>query len=141
GNVEHLAPKCIFQISSAQRALEVTPVVVDGVMYVTSVNEAFALDARNGREIWHYSRPRSQGLAGDAAGGINRGVAVLGDRVFMVSDNAHLFALHRFTGQLIWDVEMADSHQNYGSTSAPLVVNDLVVAGVSGGDEGVRGFL
>ena len=110
-------------------------------MYVTAVNEAYALDARSGREIWHYSRPRSQGLVGDAAGGINRGVAVLGDRVFMVSDNAHLFALHRFTGQLIWDVEMADSRQNYGSTSAPLVVNDLVVAGVSGGDEGVRGFL
>ena len=73
-----------------------------------------------------------QGLAGDAASGINRGVAVLGDRVFMVSDNAHLFALHRFTGQLIWDVEMADSRQNYGSTSAPLMVDDLVVAGVSG---------
>ena len=82
-----------------------------------------------------------QGLAGDAASGINRGVAVLGDRVFMVTDNAHLFALHRFTGQLIWDVEMADSRQNYGSTGAPLVVNDLVIAGVSGGDEGVRGFL
>src|SRR5260370_18635247 len=64
----------------------------------------------------------------------------------MVSDNAHLFALHRFTGQLLWDVEMADSRQNYGSTSAPLVVgdlavNDLMIAGVSGGDEGVRGFL
>jgi alcohol dehydrogenase (cytochrome c) len=140
-NVQRLAPQWIFPIPSAPRALEVTPVVVDGVMYVTTVNEAYALDARNGREIWHYSRPRSQGLAGDAASGINRGVAVLGDRVFMVSDNAHLFALHRFTGQLIWDVEMADSHQNYGSTSAPLVVNDLVVAGVSGGDEGVRGFL
>jgi len=141
GNVEHLAPKWMFTIPGAPRALEVTPVVVDSVMYVTSVNEAYALDAGSGREIWHYSRPRSQGLAGDAASGINRGVAVLGDRVFMVSDNAHLFALHRFTGQLIWDVEMADSHQNYGSTSAPLVVNDLVVAGVSGGDEGVRGFL
>lgn len=141
GNVEHLAPKWMFPIPGAPRALQVTPVVVDGVMYVTSVNEAYALDARGGREIWHYSRPRSQGLAGDAASGINRGVAVLGDRVFMVSDNAHLFALHRFTGQLLWDIEMADSHQNYGSTSAPLVVNDLVVAGVSGGDEGVRGFL
>jgi len=141
GNVERLAPKWMFTIPGAPRALEVTPVVVDGVMYVTSVNEAYALDARSGREIWHYSRPRSQGLAGDAASGINRGVALLGDRVFMVSDNAHLFALHRFTGQLIWDVEMADSHENYGSTSAPLVVNDLVVAGVSGGDEGVRGFL
>jgi alcohol dehydrogenase (cytochrome c) len=141
GNVAHLAPKWMFTLPGSPRALEGTPVVVEGVMYVTSVNEAFALDARSGREIWHYSRPRSQGLAGDAASGINRGVAILGDRVFMVSDNAHLFALHRFTGQLMWDVEMADSRQNYGSTSAPLVVNDLVVAGVSGGDEGVRGFL
>lgn len=140
-NVQRLAPKWMFNIPAAPRALEVTPVVMDGVMYVTTVNEAYALDARSGRQIWHYSRPRSPGLAGDAASGINRGVAILGDRVFMVSDNAHLFALHRFTGQLIWDVEMADSRRNYGSTSAPLVVNDLVVAGVSGGDEGVRGFL
>ena len=141
GNVTRLTPKWTFNIPNTPRALEVTPVVVNGVMYVTSVNEAYALDASNGREIWHYSRPRSQNLAGDAASGINRGVAVLGDRVFMVSDNAHLFALHRFTGQLIWDVEMADSSQNFGSTSAPLVVNDLVIAGVSGGDEGIRGFL
>ncbi|HLK64571.1 MAG TPA: PQQ-dependent dehydrogenase, methanol/ethanol family [Bryobacteraceae bacterium] len=141
GNVSHLAPQWMFPIPSAPHGLEGTPVVVGGVMYVTSVNEAYALDARSGREIWHYSRPRTPVLAGDAAGGINRGVAVLGDRVFMVSDNTHLFALHRFTGQLIWDVEMADSRQNYGSTSAPLIVDDLVIAGVSGGDEGVRGFL
>lgn len=152
-NIGHLAPKWLFQIGAPRGGgepkrgvpswigLEVTPVVVDGVMYVTSVNEAYALDARSGREIWHYSRPRSQGLAGDAAGGINRGVAVLGDRVFMVSDNAHLFALHRATGQLLWDVEIGDARRNYGSTSAPLVVKDLVIAGVSGGDEGIRGFL
>jgi PQQ-dependent dehydrogenase (methanol/ethanol family) len=140
-NVERLAPKWMFTLSGAPRALEVTPVVVNGVMYVTSVNEAYALDARSGREIWHYSRPRSTGLAGDAASGINRGVAVLADRVFMVTDNAHLLALNSLTGQLLWDAKMADSSQNYGSTSAPLVVNDLVIAGVSGGDEGVRGFL
>jgi PQQ-dependent dehydrogenase (methanol/ethanol family) len=140
-NVQQLAPKWMFNIPAAPRALQVTPVVVDGVMYVTSVNEAYALDARTGREIWHYGRPRSQELAGDAASGINRGVAVLGDRVFMVSDNAHLFALHRLTGQLLWDTRMADSSQNYGSTSAPLIVNDLVITGVSGGDEGIRGFL
>jgi alcohol dehydrogenase (cytochrome c) len=151
--IGQLAPKWLFQIGAPRSeglpkrgvpswvGLEVTPVVVDGVMYVTSVNEAYALDARTGRQIWHYSRPRSQGLAGDAAGGINRGVAVLGDRIFMVSDNAHLFALHRSTGQLLWDVEMAPAGQNYGSTSAPLVVNDLIIAGVSGGDEGIRGFL
>jgi alcohol dehydrogenase (cytochrome c) len=141
GNVGRLAPKWMFPLPGAPRALQVTPVVVDGVMYVTSVNEAYALDARSGREIWHYSRPRSTGLAGDAASGINRGVAILGDRVFMATDNAHVIALHRLTGQLLWDVEMADSRQNYGSTSAPLAVNDLVIAGVSGGDEGVRGFL
>jgi alcohol dehydrogenase (cytochrome c) len=140
-NVLRLAPKWMFTIQGAPRALQVTPVVVDGVMYVTSVNEAYALNARSGREIWHHSRPRSQGLAGDAASGINRGVAVLGDRVFMVTDNAHLIALHRSTGELLWDVEMADSRQNYGATGAPLVVNDLVISGVSGGDEGIRGFL
>ncbi len=140
-NVRQLAPRWMFSIQGAPRALQVTPVVADGVMYVTSVNEAFALDARSGREIWHYSRPRTKGLAGDAASGINRGVAILGDRVFMVTDNAHLIALHRNTGRLLWDVEMADSRQNYGATGAPLVVNDLVISGVSGGDEGVRGFL
>jgi alcohol dehydrogenase (cytochrome c) len=140
-NIEHLAPKWMFSIPAAPRALQVTPVVADGVMYVTSVNEAYALNARSGQEIWHYQRTRTPGLAGDAATGINRGVAVVGDRVFMVTDNAHLIALHRLTGQLLWDVEMADSRQNYGATSAPLVVNDLVISGVSGGDEGIRGFV
>lgn len=139
-NVRGLALQWSFPIPGG-RNLEVTPVVVGGVMYATAVNSVYALDARTGRAIWSYSRPRSKGLVGDAAGGINRGVAVLGDRVFVVTDNAHLLALHRLTGSLLWDVEMADSGQHYGSTSAPLVVKDLVIAGVSGGDEGVRGFL
>jgi alcohol dehydrogenase (cytochrome c) len=140
-NVHHLAPRWMFTIHGTPRDLQMTPVVAGGVMYVTSVNEAFALDARSGRELWHYRRARTPGLAGDAASGINRGVALLGDRVFMVTDNAHLIALQRATGQLLWDVEMADSRQNYGATSAPLVVNDAVISGVSGGDEGVRGFV
>jgi alcohol dehydrogenase (cytochrome c) len=141
GTVQRLAPKWMFTIPGAPRPLQVTPVVVDGVMYVTSVNEAYALDARSGREIWHYSRPRTKGLAGDAASGINRGVAVVGDRVFTVTDNAHLIALHRDDGHLLWDVEMADAGKNYGATGAPLAINDLVISGVSGGDEGIRGFL
>jgi PQQ-dependent dehydrogenase (methanol/ethanol family) len=139
-NVAQLAPRWIFPVPNA-RHLEVTPVVVDGVMYVTNVNAAWALDAATGREIWRYERPRSKGLSGDAAGGINRGVAVLGDRVFMVTDNAHLIALHRLTGALLWDTQMADSGENYGATSAPLVVKDLVISGTSGGDEGIRGFV
>lgn len=139
-NVGRLAPAWMFTLADASR-LEVTPVVVDGVMYVTSANECLALDAGNGRRIWHYKRPRTRGLAGDAAGGINRGVAVAGERVFMVTDHAHLIALDRFTGALLWETEMADWRQNYGATSAPLVVGDRVVSGISGGDEGVRGFL
>jgi alcohol dehydrogenase (cytochrome c) len=139
-NVSRLSPKWMFPIANAKR-LEVTPIVVDGVMYVTTANEAFALDARSGRQIWHYSRPLTPGVIGDAGGAINRGVAVLGDRLFMVTDHAHLLALSRLTGQLLWDVEMADFHQHYGATSAPLVVNNLVLSGTSGGDEGDRGFL
>jgi PQQ-dependent dehydrogenase (methanol/ethanol family) len=139
-NVARLAPKWMFPVPGA-RNLEVTPVVAGGVMYVTTVNTVYALDALTGRRIWEFTRPRSRGLVGDASGGINRGVAVLGDRVFIVTDNAHLLALHRINGALLWDIEMADSRQHYGATSAPLVVKDLVLSGVSGGDEGIRGFL
>ncbi|MBL8178539.1 MAG: PQQ-dependent dehydrogenase, methanol/ethanol family [Bryobacterales bacterium] len=140
GNAGALAPRWIFGIPGAGR-LQVTPIVVDGVMYITAVNEARALDAATGREIWSFRRPRTQGLVGDAAGGINRGVALLNDRVFLVTDHAHLLALDRATGALLWDTEMADYRQNYGATAAPLVVNDLVLSGTSGGDEGVRGFI
>jgi alcohol dehydrogenase (cytochrome c) len=139
-NAARAVPKWIFSVPGASR-LQVTPVVVDGVMYVTLANECYALDAGAGREIWHYQRPRTKGLVGNAAGGINRGAAVAGDRVFMVTDHAHIIALNRFTGALLWETEMADWHQNYNATGAPLPVGNLVMAGTSGGDEGVRGFV
>jgi alcohol dehydrogenase (cytochrome c) len=139
-NAVRLVPKWIFSLPNTPR-LQVTPVVVEGVMYVTSANEAYALDAGSGREIWHYQRPRTKGLIGNAAGGINRGVGASGDRVFMVTDHAHVIALNRHTGALLWDTEMADWHQNYNATGAPLPVGNLVVTGTSGGDEGVRGFV
>jgi PQQ-dependent dehydrogenase (methanol/ethanol family) len=140
-NVARLAPSWTFPVPAGQSALQVTPVVAGGLMYVTAVNAVWALDARTGRQVWSYARPRTPGLVGDPAGGINRGVAILGDRVFLQTDHAHVIALHRISGQLLWDAEMADYRQHYGATSAPLVVNDLVIAGVSGGDEGNRGFL
>jgi len=139
-NVTRTVPKWIFSLPNTSR-LQVTPVVVNGVMYVTSANECYALDAGAGREIWHYQRPRTKALVGNAAGGINRGAAVAGDRVFMVTDHAHLISLNRFTGALLWETEMADWHQNYNATGAPLAVGNLVVTGTSGGDEGVRGFV
>ncbi len=138
--VERLAPAWMFTFSDTAR-LEVTPIVIDGVMYVTAVNECYALDAGSGRRIWHFKRPRSKGLAGDAASGINRGAAVEGGRLFIVTDDARLLALNRFTGELVWETRMADPRQNYGATSAPLVVGKLVIVGPSGGDEGIRGFV
>jgi len=140
GNVGALAPRWMFGIPGAGR-LQVTPVVVDGIMYITAANEAYALEATTGRQIWNFRRPRTKGLVGDASSGINRGVALLNDRIFLVTDHAHLVALDRATGTLLWDTEMADYRQNYGATAAPLVVNDLVLSGTSGGDEGIRGFI
>ena len=121
--------------------LEVTPLVVDGIMYITGPNSAFALDARTGRKVWDYSRPRTPGLVGDASLGTNRGLAILGDKVFMLTDNAHLIAMHRISGKLVWEQNMVDEPQHYGSTVAPLVVRDMIVVGVAGADWGIRGFL
>lgn len=121
--------------------LEVTPIVADGIMYVTGPQSAFALDAGSGQEIWEYSRPRPPNLFGDASLGTNRGVAVLGDNVFMTTADAHLIALNRTTGRLVWEAILPDQPMHYGSTVAPLIVKDAVVAGVSGGDWGMRGFV
>ena len=139
-NAASLAPKWMFSLRNTNN-LQVTPIVSEGVMYVTSANECYALDAGSGREIWHYQRQRTKGLVGNAAGGVNRGASVAGERLFMVTDHAHLIALNKHTGALLWETEMADWHQNYNATGAPLPVGNLVVTGTSGGDEGVRGFV
>src|SRR5690606_20427618 len=104
-------------------------------------NTVIALDAEHGRKIWTWQMPRTEGVLGDAATGANRGVALLGDKVFYATDHAHIVALDRLTGRLLWDAEMADFREHYGGTVAPLVVKDLVIGGVGGGDEGIRGFL
>jgi len=141
-NVSKLQLQWVYSIPF--NGLETTPVVVSGAMYVTGNNQVYALSGRTGREIWRYERPKSTGasIASDAAIGVNRGVAVLGDRVFYLTDDAHLIALDRLTGALVWDVDTpAGAMGLYGGTSAPLVVGDLVITGVSGGDNGIRGFV
>jgi len=135
-NVGRLTPKWVYSITDSV-SLETTPIVVQGIMYVTTTNECYALDAGSGREVWRYHRPRTKELGAK----VNRGAAVAGSRVFMVTDNAHIIALNRFTGELLWETTMADSRENYAATSAPLIVEDLVVSGIAGGDGGVRGFL
>src|SRR4051794_31458558 len=139
-NVAQLRAQWVFH-SRAPGILEVTPVVVNGVMFVTASNDAFALDARTGRVIWRYSRPVSEGLIDDASGHISRGVAVYGNRLYMETDNAHLLCLDARSGHLIWDVAYAGRSKNYGATSAPLLVKNKVLVGTSGGDDGVRGFV
>lgn len=139
-NVSRLQARWLFTLRNTSQ-LEVTPIVVGGVMYVTTGDECYALDAGSGREIWHYRHPLPAGAGGAAVVGKNRGAAVAGDKVFMATYDAHLIALNRFTGALIWDKEMADWRQNYSSTSAPLVVGSLVVSGIAGGDSGARGFV
>jgi PQQ-dependent dehydrogenase (methanol/ethanol family) len=121
--------------------LETVPIVADGIMYITGPNQVHALNARTGHAIWQYSRPRTSGLVSDASLGTNRGVAILGDKVFFVTDNAHLVALNRVTGRPVWEAVLWDEPQKYGGTLAPLVVKDMVVVGVAGGDWGIRGFL
>jgi PQQ-dependent dehydrogenase (methanol/ethanol family) len=141
-NVGRLQLKWLFPIPHF--GLEVTPLEADGVMYVTGANQVYAIDALTGEEIWKYARPQTRGLVGDASLGTNRGVAIRGDKVFFVTDNAHLIALDRATGNLAWETAMppiSGDPQHYGGTLAPLVVKDTVIAGVSGADEGIRGFV
>jgi alcohol dehydrogenase (cytochrome c) len=140
GNVSRLQVKWIFTLSDIRQA-QTTPIVSGGVMYVTSSNQCFALDAGSGRQIWHFERSRTQGLHGNAGQGANRGAAIAGDRVFMATDNAHLLALDRATGALLWETPMADWHDNYNATGAPLIVGTMVISGISGGDAGARGFV
>jgi alcohol dehydrogenase (cytochrome c) len=139
-NVSRLRAAWVFHPGNTQR-LEATPVVVRGVMYVTSANDVFALDARTGRTLWHYARAVSSGLLDDAAAHKSRGVAVWDHFVYSETDDAHLLCLDARSGNLLWDVQYADKVKQYGGTSAPLVVKDEVVVGTSGGDSGVRGFV
>jgi alcohol dehydrogenase (cytochrome c) len=139
-NIAQLHAAWVFHPGNSQN-LEATPIVVRGVMYVTAANDVFALDARTGRQLWHYQRPVSSGLLDDAAAHKNRGVGVWRNSVFVQTDDAHLLSLDARSGSLLWDVEYADKTKHYGATGAPLVVKDQVVVGTSGGDSGVRGFL
>ncbi len=140
GNVAQLRAQWVFHASSSSN-LEVTPVVVDGIMFVTAANDAFALDAQTGRTLWHYSRPVTEGLIDDASQHHNRGVGIWRSRIYMETDNAHLLCLDARSGHLLWDVAYTDGNPNYGATSAPLVVQNKVIVGTSGGDDGVRGFV
>lgn len=139
-NVAQLQATWIYQTRSTQK-FEVSPLVVDGVMYITEPpSDATALDLRTGRPIWQYRRPLPQGII-TCCGQVNRGVALLDDQVFLGTVDAHLVALDARTGQVRWDVEVAEYSEGYAITVAPLALDDKIIVGISGGEYGIRGFL
>ena len=139
-NIGQLRAQWAFHVK-ASSDLEVTPVAVDGILFISAANDVYAVDARAGRTIWHYTRPVSEDLIDDASQHHSRGVAVWHSRVYILTDNAHLLCLDARSGHLLWDVAYTNGNKNYGATSAPLIVHDKVLVGTSGGDDGVRGFL
>src|SRR5438309_1252934 len=139
-NVKNLELKRVFQAQSLQK-FETTPLVVDGIMYLTqSPNDVVALDAKTGRVfcVYHYATsPDSRPCCGI----VNRGVAILGDTLFMATVDAHLVAVDARNGHAIWNNKLADAAAGYAMTMAPLVVKDKVIVGTAGGEYGIRGFI
>ena len=140
-NARDLTLKWVFQSRSLDKH-EVTPLVIDGIMYtVQSPNDVIALDATTGKMIWQYLHKPAEGTKNPCCGNLTRGVAILGDKLFLASLDAKMIALDAKTGKELWTTQVADYTQQYAMTVAPLVVKDKVIAGVAGGEHGVRGFL
>jgi alcohol dehydrogenase (cytochrome c) len=141
-NVSHLAPVWVFQTADYENGLQATPIVVDGVLYLsTSNNYVVALDGATGRLLWEYRFPFPKGFQAPYTKQ-NRGVAVGHGRVFMGTSSNHLVALDQKTGDELWRVSVQDVRQcGCSITAAPLVVKDMVITGVAGGDSAHRGYL
>lgn len=141
-NIEQLRPVWAFESGVTDGGLQAAPLVVDGTMYVsTAWNRVFALDAATGEQIWRYDYPRPDQIPG-TYGTWNRGVAVAYGLVFMGTLDNHVVALDRETGEEVWRVEVENSKQcGCNITAAPLVVKDLVITGVTGGDSAHRGYI
>src|SRR5258706_8425295 len=135
-----LLPKWAYQTMAGGK-FESTPLVVDVVLYGTEQDDrAFALDARTGRPIWQYQRALPADIR-PCCGRVNRGLAILGDKVFLGTLDSHVIALDAKTGNIAWDVNAFDYTKGYSITLAPLAVKNLVIVGVSGGEYGIRGFI
>ena len=139
-NVERLQVQWVSQLQALDRA-ETTPLVVDGVMYVTeSPSNVIAIDAKTGGQYWRYNHELPDDMV-FCCGRNNRGVAVLGDRVFMSTLDAQLVALDARTGSVVWKSDVASEDPGHSKTAAPLVVGNKVITGVAGGEYGIRGFV
>jgi len=139
-NASKLTLEWVYQMPTTLM-VETTPLVINGVMYVSEPpSNVVALDAKTGRQYWRYRRQLPDRLH-VCCGQVNRGVAALGDRVFVGTADAHLVSLDARTGAVLWDIQVADHANGYAITGAPLIVKDMVICGISGGEYGIRGFL
>jgi PQQ-dependent dehydrogenase (methanol/ethanol family) len=139
-NVRQLQSKWTLQLPGSS-TIEATPLVVDGIMYTSGPpGTVVALDARTGRQIWRYQRAQKVRNPNEI-NPFNRGVAVLDNRVFFGTLDAALIALDARTGLPLWEVQMADTMQGYSITSPPLPIKDTIIAGIAGGEIGIRGFI
>ena len=139
-NVGELELKWAYQIPQLDRS-ESVPLVVDGVMFITEApSNLVAVDAATGRQFWRYNHPLPDDLR-ICCGRNNRGVAILGDTLYMSTLDAHLVAIDARTGNVVWDKEVADHRSGYSKTAAPLIVKGEVVTGIAGGEYGIRGFV
>src|SRR3984893_403250 len=140
GNVDRLGVNWVFQ-TGVPGKYEATPLFEKGILYFTGpAGHAWALDARTGRTLWHFERaiPKKIGIC---CGPVNRGFALAGNRLFLMTIDAHVIALDKRTGQVLWDIMMADYLKGYSATGAPLLVKDKIIVGMAGGDYGNRGFI
>ncbi len=140
GNVKDLRLQWVWQARSLEK-FEATPLAVDGVLYtVQAPNDVVALDAATGRVFWTFPyQPAPE--ARTCCGRVNRGLAILGDTLFMGTIDAHLLAIDARSGQLLWDTTVASARERYSITMSPLVANDKVIVGTAGGDMGIRGII
>lgn len=140
GNVAKLRPAFQFQ-TEVLESMETAPIVVDGVMYLTtSYNHVYAIDAVTGKQFWHYKHKMGP-VTTYCCGPNNRGVAIMGDKLFMGTLDAQLLALDAKTGKLLWASQIADPELGYSETMAPVAVNGKVLIGTNGGEYGIRGFV
>jgi len=139
-NADKLKLEWVYQMPTTLM-VETSPIVADGVMYVSEPpSNVVALDAKTGRQYWRYHRELPTPI-NVCCGQVNRGVAILGNRVFVGTVDAHLVALDAKSGAVLWDVAVADHKTGHAITGAPLVVKDMVICGIAGGEYGIRGFL
>jgi alcohol dehydrogenase (cytochrome c) len=141
-NVKNLRVKWLFQGRHKEK-FETTPLVVDGIMYLTRPeNDVFALDVETGREMWTYSHKNPEKTY-NCCGKVNRGLAILGNRLFMNTLDMHVIAIDARSGRELWKTEMYDhtASGGYAATGAPLVVKDKVIVGMAGGEHSISGFL